>query len=152
MPFTATDTPYLPADFTSTFTSRFVDTDGLSLHAVTGGDGPPLLLLPAWPQFWYCWRLVMPVLAEHFTVVAADVRGTGASAKPATGYDAATLAQDMATLMSNLGHETFAVAGYDLGMVVGYALAASHRHRVWPSPRRSCPPSHRPRHCSWTPP
>ncbi|MDT0317856.1 alpha/beta fold hydrolase [Streptomyces millisiae] len=130
MPFTVTDVPVLPAGFTDTFTSHTVDHGGLTLHAVTGGDGPPLLLLPAWPQFWYNWRLVMPALADHFTVVAADVRGTGASDKPATGYDAATLADDMAALMTGLGHDRFAVAGYDLGMMVGYGLAAAHRDRV----------------------
>ncbi|MFI6741238.1 alpha/beta fold hydrolase [Nonomuraea sp. NPDC050451] len=130
MPFTVTDVPNLPAGFTDTFTSHTVKTNDLTLHAVVGGDGPPLLLLPAWPQFWYNWRLVMPALAEHFTVIAADVRGTGASDKPATGYDAATLADDMAALMTALGHDRFAVVGYDLGLLVGYGLAAGHRHRV----------------------
>lgn len=130
MPFTVTDVPHLPDGFTGTFTSRTAEVDGLTLHAVTGGRGPALLLLPAWPQFWYGWRLVMPALAEHFTVVAADVRGVGASDKPATGYDPGTLAADMAGLMTALGHERFAVAGHDLGMIVGYALAAGHRDRV----------------------
>ncbi|WP_374938414.1 alpha/beta fold hydrolase [Streptomyces sp. Ru62] len=122
--------PGLPAGFTDTFTSHTVKTGELTLHAVVGGDGPPLLLLPGWPQFWYSWRLVMPALAEHFTVIAPDLRGMGASDKPATGYDAATLADDMAALMTALGHDRFAVVGYDLGMLVGYALAASHRDRV----------------------
>jgi pimeloyl-ACP methyl ester carboxylesterase len=130
MPFTVTDVSNLPAGFTDTFTSHTVKTGDLTLHAVVGGDGPPLLLLPGWPQFWYSWRLVMPALAEHFTVIAPDPRGMGASDKPATGYDAAALADDMAELMTALGHDRFAVVGYDLGMLVGYALAASHRDRV----------------------
>ncbi|MFJ9010039.1 alpha/beta fold hydrolase [Streptomyces canus] len=82
------------------------------------------------PQFWYCWQLVMPVLAEHFTVIAADHRGQGAGDKPATGYDMATLADDLAGLMTGLGHSRYAAAGIDVGMVSGYALAASHRERV----------------------
>ncbi|MEU2288503.1 alpha/beta fold hydrolase [Streptomyces sp. NPDC013178] len=130
MPFTVTDVPDLPTGFTDTFTSHTVDTGDLTLHAVVGGDGPPLLLLPGWPQFWYSWRLVMPALAEHFTVVAPDLRGMGASDKPVTGYDAATLADDMAALMTALGHDRFAVVGYDLGMLVGHALASRHRDRV----------------------
>lgn len=130
MSFTVTDVPDLPAGFTDTFTSHTVETSELTLHAVSGGDGPPLLLLPGWPQFWYSWRLIMPALAERFTVVAPDLRGMGASDKPATGYDAAALADDMAALMTALGHDRFAVVGYDLGMLVGYALAASHRERV----------------------
>ncbi|WP_033342079.1 alpha/beta fold hydrolase [Catenuloplanes japonicus] len=112
------------------FASRTVAVNGLDLHAVVGGDGPPLLLVHGWPQFWYTWRLVMPSLARHFTVIAPDLRGTGASDKPATGYDAATLAGDLAGLMTALGHERFAVAGYDIGMMVGYTLAATYRDRV----------------------
>lgn len=117
-------------DLPEGFVSRTVTVGDLDLHAVVGGDGPPLLLLHGWPQFWYCWRLVMPDLARHFTVIAPDLRGTGASDKPATGYDAATLAADMAGLMTALGHQRFAVAGYDIGMMVGYTLAATARDRV----------------------
>ncbi|MFJ7236312.1 alpha/beta fold hydrolase [Streptomyces olivaceus] len=130
MPFTVDAVPHLPAGFGDTFTSRTVDVDGVGLHAVVGGTGPALLLLPAWPQFWYGWRLVMPALAEHFTVVAADMRGMGASSKSAGGYDAVTLADEMTGLMDSLGHDSFHVAGYDMGMMVGYVLAARHRDRV----------------------
>ncbi|SFF94704.1 Pimeloyl-ACP methyl ester carboxylesterase [Actinacidiphila alni] len=122
--------PRLPAGFTDTFTSRYVDVDGLRLHAVTGGEGPPLLLLAGWPQTWYAWRLVMPALAREFRVVAVDARGVGLSDKPATGYDTGTLARDMAGLMTALGHGTFAVVGHDIGMWTGYALAADHGERV----------------------
>jgi pimeloyl-ACP methyl ester carboxylesterase len=71
--------PHLPDGFTGTFTSRYLDTAGLRQHVVTGGDGPPLLLIHGWPQTWYAWRLVMPALARDFTVVAADQRGCGLS-------------------------------------------------------------------------
>lgn len=53
MPFTVSDVPHLPAGFTETFTSDTVKANGLALHAVVVGDGPPLLPLPAWPQFRY---------------------------------------------------------------------------------------------------
>lgn len=130
VPNTVDTVAHLPPGFTDTFTSRIVDVNGIAVHAVVGGDGPPLLLLPGWPQFWYCRQLVMPALAEHFTVIAADHRGQGASDKPATGYDAATLADDLAGLMAALGHSRYAVAGIDLGMATGYALAGSHGERV----------------------
>lgn len=129
-PCTVSEVPGLPQAFADTFTSHLVDVDGHRLHAVVGGNGPAVLLLPAWPEFWYGWRLVMPTLAQRFTVVAADLRGVGASDKPAIGYDAATLADDMAGLMESLGHDRYAVVGHDLGMIVGYALAARHRDRV----------------------
>ena len=82
--------PDLPAGFADTFTSRYVDTGELRQHVVTGGDGPPLLLVHGWPETWYAWRLVMPALARDFTVVAPDQRGCGLSSKPQDGYDTGT--------------------------------------------------------------
>jgi len=127
---TVTDSPGLPTGFAATFTSRFVDTGGLRLHAVVGGDGPPLLLLPGWPQTWYAWRLLMPALASDFRVVAIDPRGIGRSDKPADGYDTATLAADAVGLMAALGHDRFALVGHDVGMWTGYALASDYPERV----------------------
>src|SRR6516165_1022084 len=120
----------LPERFTATFTSRYVDTGGLRQHVVTGGQGPPLLLVHGWPQTWYAWRLVMPALAREFSVVAPDQRGTGLSGKPADGYDTGTLAGDLVALMDALGHQRFAVAGHDVGLWTGYALAADHPDRL----------------------
>ena len=123
--------PNLPDGFAGTFTSRYIDTGGLRQHVVTGGHGPqPLLLVHGWPQTWYAWRLVMPALARHFTVIAPDQRGCGLSGKPEDGYDTATLAGDLAALMDALGHQRFAVVGHDTGMWIGYALAADHPGRV----------------------
>ncbi|MEU1303813.1 alpha/beta fold hydrolase [Streptomyces shenzhenensis] len=122
--------PDLPAGFTAMFTSRYVDAGDVRLHAVVGGDGPPLLLLAGWPQTWYAWRLLMPALAEDFRVVAVDPRGVGLSDKPHDGYDTATLADDMAELMTALGHARFATVGHDVGMWTAYALAADHPDRV----------------------
>jgi pimeloyl-ACP methyl ester carboxylesterase len=122
--------PNLPAGFTGTFTSRFVDAGEVRLHAVTGGDGPPLLLVHGWPQTWYAWRMLMPALARDFSVVAVDQRGIGLSGKPTDGYDTATLASDLVALMDALGHQRFALYGTDVGMPIAYALAADHRDRV----------------------
>jgi pimeloyl-ACP methyl ester carboxylesterase len=129
-PGSVSGAPNLPDGFTGTFTSRYVDTGGLRQHVVTGGDGPPLLLVHGWPQTWYAWRLVMPGLARHFQVIAPDQRGTGLSGRPEDGYDTGALAADLAALMDALGHRRFAVAGHDTGMWIGYALAADHRDRV----------------------
>jgi pimeloyl-ACP methyl ester carboxylesterase len=122
--------PNLPEGFSGTFTSRYFDTGDLRQHVVTGGDGPPLLLVHGWPQTWYAWRLVMPALARDFSVIAPDQRGTGLSGKPEDGYDTGTLAADLITLMDALGHRRFAVAGHDTGMWIGYALAADHPERI----------------------
>ena len=122
--------PNLPEGFTDTFTSRFVDTGQVRLHAVVGGDGPPLMLIHGWPGSWYYWRLVMPALAQDFEVIAVDQRGIGLSDKPEDGYDTGTLANDLVGLMDALGHSQLAVVGVDTGMLIGYALAADHPDRV----------------------
>jgi pimeloyl-ACP methyl ester carboxylesterase len=129
-PGSVSGAPNLPAGFTDTFTSRYVDTGEVRLHAVTGGEGPPLLLVHGWPQLWYQFRLIMPALARDFSVVAVDQRGIGLSGKPQGGYDTATLAGDLVALMDALGHPRFALYGTDVGMPIAYALAADHPDRV----------------------
>jgi pimeloyl-ACP methyl ester carboxylesterase len=129
-PGSTSGAPNLPTGFTGTFTSRYVDTGEVRLHAVTGGGGPPLLLIHGWPQTWYAWRMLMPALARDFSVIAVDQRGIGLSDKPQDGYDTATLANDMVALMNALGHQRFALYGTDVGMPTAYALAADHRDRV----------------------
>jgi hypothetical protein len=79
--------PQLPTGFWNTFTSRYVNADGLHQHMVIGGDGPPLLLVHGWPQTWYQWRLVMPTPARQFTVIAPDQRGRGLTGIPDPGPD-----------------------------------------------------------------
>jgi pimeloyl-ACP methyl ester carboxylesterase len=129
-PGSVSGAPNLPAGFTDTFTSRYIDIGQLRLHAVIGGEGPPLLLVHGWPQTWYAWRMLMPTLAEDFQVIAVDQRGIGLSDKPRDGYDTATLAGDLVALMAALGHQRFAMYGTDTGMPIAYALAADHPDRL----------------------
>src|SRR5215468_10817105 len=129
-PGSVSGAPNLPAGFADTFSSRYIDTGEARLHAVIGGDGPPLLLVHGWPETWYAWRFVMPALARDFAIIAVDQRGIGLSDKPQDGYDTGTQANDMVTLMQVLGHEQFAVYGTDTGMPIAYAMAADHPERV----------------------
>jgi pimeloyl-ACP methyl ester carboxylesterase len=130
-PGSVSGAPNLPAGFTDTFRSRYVDAGGLRQHAAIGGDGPPLLLVHGWPENWYAWRLVMPALARDFEVIAPDQRGIGLTDKPRDArYDPGTLANDMVALMDALGHQRFAVVGTDTGLPISYALAADHPDRV----------------------
>jgi pimeloyl-ACP methyl ester carboxylesterase len=129
-PGSVTGVPELPEGFTDTFASRYIDAGDLRMHAVVGGEGPPLLLVHGWPQTWFYWRLVMPKLAESFEVVAVDQRGIGLSDKPEDGYDTGTLAGDLVAVMNALGHQRFALVGVDTGMLISYALAADHGDRV----------------------
>jgi pimeloyl-ACP methyl ester carboxylesterase len=129
-PGSVSGAPNLPAGFTDTFTSRYIDAGEVRLHAVIGGEGPPLLLVHGWPENWYAWRLMMPALAGDFEVIAVDQRGMGLSDKPDDGYDTGTQANDMVAMMDALGHERFAVVGHDTGFAISYALAADHSERV----------------------
>ena len=102
------------------FATRRITTSGAEIHLRVGGRGEPLLLLHGYPQTHAIWHRVAPALAESFTVVCADLRGYGDSAKPAggpdhAGYSKRAMAQDMVEVMAALGHERFAVAGHDRG-------------------------------------
>jgi pimeloyl-ACP methyl ester carboxylesterase len=129
-PGSVSGAPNLPAGFADTFSSRFIDTEELRIHAVVGGKGPPLVLVHGWPENWYAWRLVMPALARSFEVIAIDQRGIGLSDKPQDGYDTGHLARDVIALMDKLGHQRFAVVGHDTGFAICYALAADHPDRI----------------------
>ena len=106
--------------------------NGIRMHYVTAGQGEPLLLLHGTPKTHYYWAKLIPLLTEHFTVVAPDLRGFGYTDKPPAeeGYDSLTNARDMAELMTHLGHERFHLHGEDRGAEFAYALAASERDRV----------------------
>jgi pimeloyl-ACP methyl ester carboxylesterase len=129
-PGAVTGAPNLPEGFSDTFSSHYIEAGAVRLHAVIGGDGPPLLLIHGWPETWYAWRMVMPTLAEDFEVIAIDQRGIGLSDKPRDGYDIGTLANDLVALMDALGHDEFALYGTDTGMPIAHALAADHPERV----------------------
>jgi pimeloyl-ACP methyl ester carboxylesterase len=76
------------------FTHRWVDAEGIRLHAVEGGrsSGSTVVLLAGFPQTWWAWHKVMPRLAERFHVLAIDLPGQGHSDRPQGSYDTHTLA------------------------------------------------------------
>lgn len=117
------------------FATIQVDTQGATIHAVKGGNGPPLLLLHGYPQTHVMWHQVAPRLAERFTVVAPDLRGYGDSSAPPTvpdhtSYSKRAMAQDQVDVMRHLGFEQFTVVGHDRGARVAYRLALDHPERV----------------------
>ncbi len=122
-------------DFFPGFERRRIDTSGAQINVVTGGSGPPLLLLHGYPQTYLLWRKIAPRLAEEFTLVIPDLRGYGDSSKPPAGPDHAAyakraLAQDQAETMTALGFERFRVAGHDRGARVAHRLARDHAGRI----------------------
>lgn len=116
--------------------ARFThEIDGTAIHGVTGGVGPPLLLLHGYPQTHVMWHKVAPALAQHYTLVIADLRGYGGSAKPVTDADHApyskrAMAGDMVGLMTQLGHRRFGILAHDRGARVAHRLAVDHPDRV----------------------
>ncbi|NEW38633.1 alpha/beta hydrolase [Nocardia cyriacigeorgica] len=111
-------------EFDTTFRHEFADVDGVRMHYVTGGSGSPVVLIHGWPQTWYGWWKIMPELAEHHTVYAVDLPGLGDSTGSPTGYDKATLARYVHTLIAEqLGIDDANVVGHDFGAAVAYQYA-----------------------------
>jgi pimeloyl-ACP methyl ester carboxylesterase len=128
----AARTAFDQAGFERTFRHETATVNGgTRIHYVIGGSGPPIVLLHGFPQTWREWRLIMPALAKAgYTVVAPDLRGFGDSDKPLDGYDARTVAEDIAQVVAGLGFAQVDVAGHDVGGMVAYAFAKAHPQRV----------------------
>jgi haloacetate dehalogenase len=107
----------------------------ISIHGITAGAGPPLLLLHGFPQTHHIWHLIAPQLIASFTVVAIDLRGYGASSKPPptsthAAYAKSAMAKDCVSVMSHLGLEKFSIISHDRGARVAHKLCVDHPGRV----------------------
>ncbi len=102
---------------------------GLALHVAEAGAGPPVLLIHGWPQHWYAWRRVVPLLAPHRRVICPDLRGFGWSDAPAGSYEKATLAQDLVDLLDTLELAQVDLLAHDWGAWVGFLLCLEHPQR-----------------------
>jgi pimeloyl-ACP methyl ester carboxylesterase len=102
---------------------RFIAANGARFHVAEAGDGPLVMLLHGFPQFWWCWRHQLRALAEAgYRVVAMDLRGYGASDKPPRGYDTITLTADVAGVIRALGETGAAIVGHDWGGWVAWSM------------------------------
>lgn len=121
-----------------------VAANGARFHVAVAGDGPLVLLLHGFPQFWWAWRHQLPALAAAgYRAAAMDLRGFGASDKPPRGYDPRTLAEDAAGVIRSLGERDAVVVGQGLGGLVAWTLSVVHPRQVrrlvavsMPHPRR----------------
>jgi pimeloyl-ACP methyl ester carboxylesterase len=110
--------------------TRSADVNGVKIAYLTAGQGSPVLLLHGYAQTSHMWKPLIAKLSATHQVIAPDLRGFGQSAKPETGYDKKTLAQDIHGLVTSLGIKQIAIAGHDIGLMVAYAYAAQYPSEV----------------------
>jgi pimeloyl-ACP methyl ester carboxylesterase len=108
----------------ATVSSRSADVAGVTLHYLTAGTGPAVILLHGYTQTSRMWKPVIPKLATRFTVIAPDLPGIGDSAISANGLDMKTAAVRVHALARALGIDKARVVGHDIGLMVAYAYAA----------------------------
>jgi pimeloyl-ACP methyl ester carboxylesterase len=126
---------------------RWVSAGGLRVHLAEAGppDGEPLLLLHGWPQHWYLWRGVVPLLSQRYRLLMPDLRGLGWTEATEDGYEKENLARDQIALLDALGIERVKLIGHDWGAYAGFLLCLLAPERVeryvptnivhpWPKP------------------
>lgn len=111
---------------------RLLSVNGLQLHAVTQGQGPLMLMLHGFPEFWYAWRYQIPVFAQHYTVAAIDLRGYNDSDKPTPvrAYAMPELVADVRGAIAALGFEHCVLVGHDWGGAIAWQTTAQHPELV----------------------
>ena len=117
------------------FIREQITTQDTTINLVRGGRGYPILLLHGYPQTHVCWHRVAPILAERFTVVCPDLRGSGDSAKPLSdpehrAYSKRMMAHDQVEVMQSIGFREFAVVGHDRGARVAHRMALDYAEHI----------------------
>jgi pimeloyl-ACP methyl ester carboxylesterase len=110
---------------------RFASANGTRLHVAEQGEGPLVLFLHGFPEFWYAWHHQLPAMAAAgYRAVAVDLRGYGASDKPPRGYDAYTMAGDIVGLIRALGERTAILVGSGFGGILAWTTACFHPKQI----------------------
>ncbi|OUL22022.1 alpha/beta hydrolase [Nostoc sp. 106C] len=110
------------------WTHEYITTNGVKLHYVTQGEGPLMLMLHGFPEFWYSWRHQIPEFAKYFKVVALDLRGYNDSDKPKekTAYVMDEFVKDIEGVIKGLGYEKCVLVGHDWGGAIAWNFAYAH--------------------------
>jgi pimeloyl-ACP methyl ester carboxylesterase len=106
--------------------SRYATVNGVKIHYLYAGNGPPVILLHGYTQTSHMWLPIFATLSKTNTVIAPDLRGAGNSDKPVGAYPKKLLAQDVHALAQSLGLKRAKVVGHDIGLMVAYAYAAQY--------------------------
>lgn len=110
------------------WTHSFVRTNGVSLHYVAQGEGPLILFLHGFPEFWYSWRKQIPEFAQDHKAVAIDLRGYNDSDKPepASAYVMAEFVRDVKGVIEGLGYQRCVLVAHDWGAAIAWNFAYAH--------------------------
>jgi pimeloyl-ACP methyl ester carboxylesterase len=104
------------------------DSGGVKIHYVTLGEGPLLVMLHGFPDYWYTWRDQMPVLAKHYQVVAVDLRGYNKSGQPdgVANYTVDKLVGDVEAVIKHFKRDKAVIVGHDWGGLIAWTFAMTH--------------------------
>lgn len=117
--------------FDGLWTHRDVAANGARFHVAETGEGPLVLFLHGFPEFWWAWRHQLPAVASAgYRAAAMDLRGYGGSDKTPRGYDPTTLAGDVAGVIRTLGVRSAVLVGQGWGGYVGWAVASTQSGRA----------------------
>ncbi|WP_392531133.1 alpha/beta fold hydrolase [Nostoc sp. C117] len=114
------------------FKHEYITTNGVKLHYVTQGEGTLMLMLHGFPEFWYSWRHQIPEFAQHFKVVALDLRGYNDSDKPTeqSAYVIDEFVKDVAGVIKELGYQKCVLVAHDWGGAIAWNFAYAHPEMV----------------------
>lgn len=115
-----------------TWQHEYIVSNGIRLHYVTQGEGPLMLMLHGFPEFWYSWRHQIPEFAKDYKVVALDLRGYNDSDKPSeqSAYLMSELIQDVEGVIQGLGYDRCVLVGHDWGGAIAWCFAYAHPEMV----------------------
>lgn len=108
------------------FSNHYAAVNGIKIHYVMGGQGEPLFLIPGYPETWWAYHKVMPILAKKYCVIVVEMRGMGSSDQPLDGYGKKHMAKDIFELVQQLGFEKIYIGGHDIGAHVAFSFAINH--------------------------
>ena len=113
------------ADIESRVTHGYADSNGVKIHYASLGQGPLIIMIHGFPDFWYTWRDQMAALSDQFQCVAIDQRGYNLSDKPkgVENYDVRLLVGDVAAVIKSLGQQKAIIVGHDWGGLVAWQFA-----------------------------
>ncbi|HEY9652462.1 MAG TPA: alpha/beta hydrolase, partial [Coleofasciculaceae cyanobacterium] len=115
-----------------TWQHAYIMSNGIQLHYVTQGEGPLMLMLHGFPEFWYSWRHQIPEFAKNYKVVAFDLRGYNDSDKPKqkSAYVMSEFINDVEGVIKGLGYDQCVLVGHDWGGAIAWCFAYAHPEMV----------------------